>query len=176
MGEVHPLWRPYEPPTPEEIRRVQVGGRTPVPGGRVEVAAPDPTWPARYDEVARQVREALGERVLGLQHVGSTSVAGLDAKPVIDVDLTVADSADEASYLPDLETAGFTLRVREPDWEEHRCLRGDGPGLQPPRVLAGRGRAAAATAPSATGCASTTTTGRRMPRSSATSRRDASTR
>ena len=55
MGEVHPLWRPYETPTPEEIRRAQVGGRTPVPGGLVEVAAPDPTWPARYDELARQV-------------------------------------------------------------------------------------------------------------------------
>ena len=127
MGEVHPLWRPYERPTPEEIRRAQVGERTPVPGGRVEVAAPDPTWPARYDEVARQVRDALGERVLDLQHIGSTSVAGLHAKPVIDLDLTVADSADEASYLPDLEAAGFTLRVREPDWEEHRCLRGADP-------------------------------------------------
>jgi len=127
MGEVHPLWRPYERPTPEEIRRVQVGERAPVPGGRVEVAAPDPTWPARYDEVARQVRDALGDRVLDLQHIGSTSVAGLHAKPVIDVDLTVADSADEGSYLPDLVAAGFTLRVREPDWEEHRCLRGADP-------------------------------------------------
>ena len=73
------------------------------------------------------MRDALGDRVLDLQHIGSTSVAGLHAKPVIDLDLTVADSADEASYLPDLEAAGFTLRVREPDWEEHRCLRGADP-------------------------------------------------
>jgi len=43
---------------------------------------------------------------------------------MIDVDLTVADSADEDAWLPDLGAAGFVLRVREPDWEEHRCLRG----------------------------------------------------
>jgi GrpB-like predicted nucleotidyltransferase (UPF0157 family) len=91
------------------------------------VAAPDPAWPARYDEVARQVREALGERVLDLQHVGSTSVAGLDAKPVIDLDLTVADSADEASYLPDLETAAFRdgLREHDDDRDAYAALKRD---------------------------------------------------
>ncbi len=126
-AETHPLWRPYDRPSDEDIAAARVGAAVTVPGGRVEVAPPDPTWAARYDEVAQRVRTALGERVLSLQHVGSTSVPGLDAKPVIDLDLTVPDSGDEASYLPDLERAGFVLRVREPEWEQHRCLRLEDP-------------------------------------------------
>ncbi len=62
-----------------------------------------------------------------LEHVGSTSVPGLAAKPIIDVNLVVADSGDEPAYLPDLEAAGFTLRVREPEWEEHRVLGTEDP-------------------------------------------------
>ena len=74
-----------------------------------------------------QVVAALGDRVVDLQHVGSTAVPGLWAKPLVDVDLTVADPADEDAWLPDAEAAGFELRVREPEWEEHRVLRGSGP-------------------------------------------------
>ena len=69
-----------------------------------------------------RIRDALGDRVLELEHVGSTSVAGLAAKPVIDIDLTVADSSDEAAYVGDLEAIGYELRIREPNWHEHRCL------------------------------------------------------
>jgi len=66
----------------------------------------------------------LGDRIRVLEHVGSTSVKGLVAKPIIDVLLAVPDSADEASYLPQLESAGYVLRIREPDWHEHRLLKG----------------------------------------------------
>jgi GrpB-like predicted nucleotidyltransferase (UPF0157 family) len=124
MIDTHPLWQPYEPPTDEEIAQARVAPVLPAP---VEVVPPDPGWPDEFERVRAQVLEALGERVLSIEHVGSTSVPGLWAKPVIDVDVTVADSGDEASYLPDLEAAGFELRVREPEWEEHRCLRGDDP-------------------------------------------------
>ncbi len=64
---------------------------------------------------AKRIRSARGERVLLLEHAGSTSVPGLAAKPRIDIVLTVADSADEAAYVPALETAGCVLRIREPD-------------------------------------------------------------
>jgi GrpB-like predicted nucleotidyltransferase (UPF0157 family) len=60
---------------------------------------------------------------LAVEHIGSTSVPGLIAKPIIDILVVVADSSDEASYLPGLESAGYELRVREPDWHEHRMLR-----------------------------------------------------
>ena len=95
------------------------------------VVEPDPTWPQAYADVATRVRTALGDRVLALDHVGSTAVPGLPAKPVIDVDLTVADSSDEPSYVPALERVGFLLQLREPAWHQHRVLVGE----QPPTNL-----------------------------------------
>ncbi len=59
-----------------------------------------------------------------LEHAGSTSVEGLPAKPIVDMVLEVPDSADEAAYAPDLEAAGYVLRIREPDWYEHRVFKG----------------------------------------------------
>jgi GrpB-like predicted nucleotidyltransferase (UPF0157 family) len=59
-----------------------------------------------------------------LEHVGSTSVPGLAAKPIIDILLIVPDSSDEPAWLPDLEAAGYVLVIREPDWYQHRCLKG----------------------------------------------------
>jgi GrpB-like predicted nucleotidyltransferase (UPF0157 family) len=90
---------------------------------RIEVAEYDERWPADFDRIAHAIRAALGDRVLELHHVGSTSVPGLPAKPVIDVDLVVADPADEASYIPDLDVAGFVHAIREPWWHEHRLLK-----------------------------------------------------
>lgn len=83
----------------------------------------DGRWPERYAEVATTIRRALGERVLALHHVGSTSVAGLPAKPVVDVDLVVADPTDEAAYVTDLVAVGFAHVIREPWWHEHRLLK-----------------------------------------------------
>jgi GrpB-like predicted nucleotidyltransferase (UPF0157 family) len=97
------------------------------PAAGIEVIEPDPGWPQRYEELAGRIREALGERALRLEHVGSTSVPGLPAKPIIDIDLTVADSDREQDYVPALEAAGFTLVIREPWWYGHRALRADSP-------------------------------------------------
>ena len=93
----------------------------------IEIADPDPAWPRWYAGLAARVRGALGWRVLQLEHVGSTSVPGLPAKPVIDIDLTVADPDREQDYLPALEAAGFTLVIREPWWYGHRALTADEP-------------------------------------------------
>ncbi len=73
---------------------------------------------------ARRIQAALGDRVLLIEHVGSTSVPELAAKPRIDMLLVVADSADEPAYVPDLEAAAYALRIREPDWYEHRMFNG----------------------------------------------------
>ena len=75
------------------------------------------------------MRRALGDRALAVEHVGSTSVPGLAAKPIIDVVLVVADSSDEAAYVPALTSAGYRLQIREPDWHEHRMLKGSDPNL-----------------------------------------------
>ena len=93
----------------------------------ITVAEYDPTWPAAYAVLADRVRGALGDGVLALEHVGSTSVPGLAAKPIIDLDLTVADSTDESRYRPQLEAAGFALVLRERAWHEHRMLTHDAP-------------------------------------------------
>jgi GrpB-like predicted nucleotidyltransferase (UPF0157 family) len=93
----------------------------------IEVTDPDPGWPQRYRDLAARIREALGWRVLQLEHVGSTSVPGLAAKPVIDIDLTVADPGREQDYIPALEKLGFRLAIREPWWYGHRVLRADEP-------------------------------------------------
>ena len=122
--------------TPEEITRHHdedaSGGRSAWLPGRaprrgVEVVAPDPAWPAVFEELAERIHAALGEAALAIEHVGSTAVPGLAAKPVIDIDLTVADSADEPAWLPALEEVGFDLVIREPWWHEHRCLTLENP-------------------------------------------------
>ena len=84
----------------------------------------DSAWPERYSVLEQEIREALGGAALQIEHVGSTSVPGLAAKPIIDIVLVVADSAQEDGYVPPLQAAGYALRVREPDWYEHRMLRG----------------------------------------------------
>jgi GrpB-like predicted nucleotidyltransferase (UPF0157 family) len=88
----------------------------------ISVVEYDDRWPADFERVASRIRSALGAGALEVHHVGSTSVAGLPAKPVIDVDLVVADPADEASYIPDLVAGGFVHTIREPWWHEHRLL------------------------------------------------------
>jgi GrpB-like predicted nucleotidyltransferase (UPF0157 family) len=88
----------------------------------IYLAPHDVGWAADFLLLAGRIREALAEKVLLLEHVGSTSVPGLSAKPVIDVVLAVADSGDESAYVPLLANQGFALRIREPDWFEHRLM------------------------------------------------------
>jgi GrpB-like predicted nucleotidyltransferase (UPF0157 family)/predicted enzyme related to lactoylglutathione lyase len=91
--------------------------------GPVVLADHDPAWAATADALVQDVRSALGDRALVLEHVGSTSVPGLAAKPVIDLVLAVPDPTDEAAYVPALEGLGYTLHIREPDWHQHRLLK-----------------------------------------------------
>jgi GrpB-like predicted nucleotidyltransferase (UPF0157 family) len=102
-----------------------VAGATPATG--IEVSDPDAAWSRWYDDLAARIRAALGWRALQLEHFGSTAVPGLPAKPIIDIDLTVADPDREDRYVPALEAIGFQLVVREPWWYGHRVLRNDAP-------------------------------------------------
>ncbi|GGM48809.1 hypothetical protein GCM10012275_19660 [Longimycelium tulufanense] len=83
----------------------------------------DPHWVDRFAAEEKRIRTALGSRALRIEHIGSTSVPGLAAKPIIDILLVVADSGDETTYVPALEAAGYEMHVREPDFYEHRMLR-----------------------------------------------------
>lgn len=90
--------------------------------GPIELVDYDDAWPALYLRQEARISAALGGRGLRIEHVGSTAVPGLAAKPRIDVILVVTDSRDEPSYVPPLEAVGYVLKVREPDWHEHRLL------------------------------------------------------
>ena len=94
------------------------------PDRKISIADYDPRWPELFQREADRIFAALGERVLRLEHTGSTSVPGLAAKPIVDITLVVDDSANEAAYGPALEGAGYVLRIREPEWHEHRMFKG----------------------------------------------------
>ena len=107
--------------TEEQIIAATVGERLPA-NSTIHLAPYGPAWPSLFLRLKQQIREALGDKIRLLEHVGSTSVPGLSAKPVIDMLLAVADSSDESSYVRPLEKKGYTLRIREEDWYEHRLL------------------------------------------------------
>ncbi len=107
----------------DDLQAITVGALT-VHGSTIHLDPYDPAWPVRFEREATRIRATLGARVRLLEHVGSTSVPGLSAKPIIDIVMAVPDSSDEPAYVPDLETAGYILRIREPDWFEHRVFKG----------------------------------------------------
>ena len=111
-------------PGPEFVRH------RPAHDGPIHLAPADPAWARQYAEVEARITEALGRTAVVVEHVGSTSVPGLDAKPFLDVVLLVPDPGDEAAYVTRLEEAGFLLYVREPDWHQHRFFRGHDPEVQ----------------------------------------------
>jgi GrpB-like predicted nucleotidyltransferase (UPF0157 family) len=111
--------------TLEEVQAHTIGPVAKLADGKVVLVPYDPAWPVMFEREEARVRAALGDRVRRLEHVGSTSVPGLSAKPVVDMVLAVPDSSDEAAYLPDMEAAGYILRIREPDWFEHRLFKRD---------------------------------------------------
>jgi GrpB-like predicted nucleotidyltransferase (UPF0157 family) len=107
----------------EELQKITVGTLEPH-NAPITLAAYDPDWPRLFDREADRLRSVLGNEALRIEHVGSTSVPGLMAKPIVDILLVVPDSADEPSYVPPLQTAGYVMRLREPEWFEHRLFRG----------------------------------------------------
>jgi GrpB-like predicted nucleotidyltransferase (UPF0157 family) len=109
--------------TEKRLRKVTIGEPA-IHNDVIRLVDYDPNWPALFEREAGRIGRALGERALRIEHVGSTAVPGLVAKPIVDVVLVVADSADEGAYAPALEAAGYVLRIREPKWHQHRLFKG----------------------------------------------------
>ncbi len=107
----------------DQLRAATIGEPTRI-DGPIHLAEYDNAWPGLFEREAGRVRSVLGDRVRLLEHVGSTSIPGLAAKPIIDMLLAVTDSADEPAYVPPMEAAGYVLRIREPGWFEHRLFKG----------------------------------------------------
>jgi GrpB-like predicted nucleotidyltransferase (UPF0157 family) len=100
-----------------QLDEVLIGGREERP---IVIADYDDEWGKRFQQLAHRVKNALGDGALSVEHIGSTAVPGLAAKPIIDMLLIVLDVTDEGAYVTPLESEGFLLRVREP---RHRMLR-----------------------------------------------------
>ena len=114
--------------TEQQIVSVTVG--TPdILNDKIYLAEYDSAWPSIFTELKQEIYDVLADKVILLEHVGSTSVPGLSAKPIIDMVLAVSDSSNESLYVPPLEKLGYVLKIREPNWHEHRVLK----LLQPPR-------------------------------------------
>jgi GrpB-like predicted nucleotidyltransferase (UPF0157 family) len=107
----------------EELQRDVIVPLTPH-NAPIYLADYDPNWPVLFEREATRIRAILGDTAIQIEHAGSTSVPGLAAKPIVDIVLVVPDSGDERSYVPAMEAAGYVLRLREPDWFEHRLFKG----------------------------------------------------
>lgn len=107
----------------EELQKFTLG-KLKLHNAPITLVEYDPSWSELFEWEKHRIRSILGSKALQIEHVGSTSVPGLCAKPIIDMLLVVKDSADEPSYVPALEAAGYTLRIRESDWFEHRLFKG----------------------------------------------------
>ena len=105
----------------EEIEAADVGRLT-VHDDTIYLADYEETWAELFASHAERIRGALGAVALGVEHVGSTAVPGLAAKPIIDIVVTVPDSSDESAFVAALEAAGYVLRIREPESFEHRMF------------------------------------------------------
>ena len=92
----------------------------------VEVVPYSDEWADAFDVWRRGLSDALGEAAVRIEHVGSTAVPGLEAKPIIDLQVSVLDVEDEGAYVPAIDALGVSLRFREPG---HRYFRpaGDRP-------------------------------------------------
>lgn len=123
---------------PELVERISVRkNKQPV-----EIVPPNPAWADRFSSLKERIVSALGDQAVTVNHVGSTSVADLPAKDVIDIDLVVADIENEESYVAKLESQGFHFLLREPHWHQHRFFYAEEPyfvnlhvwGLECPEV------------------------------------------
>jgi GrpB-like predicted nucleotidyltransferase (UPF0157 family) len=107
--------------TPEQMDAALVG-EPPAKWASIVIEDYDPAWADRFAATSSLLSEVLGDLIISVEHVGSTSVPGLAAKPIIDIDLLIEQTTDEGSYVPALERGGYRLVLREPWWYGHRML------------------------------------------------------
>ena len=113
-------------PTDEYLQAVTIGTVEKL-NGSITLYPYDPAWPEQFQREQAKIATALSGKRITIEHVGSTSVPGLCAKPILDILLLVEDAAAEEHYLPALAPAGYLLCIREPDWYQHRLLKGKNP-------------------------------------------------
>ncbi|MFN8674168.1 MAG: GrpB family protein [Candidatus Sericytochromatia bacterium] len=106
----------------ERLKEVTIG-QINILNSTIYLTEYNPEWAYKFEALKNNINKALGEKVIKLEHVGSTSIINMPAKPIIDLVLEVEDSSIEISYVPQLEEIGYKLKIREPNWFEHRLLK-----------------------------------------------------
>jgi putative glutamine amidotransferase len=113
----------------------QLRGSRAVPGVRpgrsraYGIVERDPRWPAMFEEEAGRIRAALGEIAVRIEHVGSTAVPGLAAKPIIDIQVSVEQMAPREPFVTALEALGYTF-VADPTDAEHEYFKKEVDGVR----------------------------------------------
>jgi len=79
----------------------------------IELVQYDPAWPLRFEAWRQRLSKVLGPKPVRIDHVGSTAIPGLAAKPVVDVQISVEDVRDESAYVPAIESIGVQFRSRD---------------------------------------------------------------
>ena len=74
---------------------------------RVEVVPYDEAWTSAFEEIKNELENALGDLIVGVEHIGSTSVEGLSAKPIIDIDIIIQDYSTFDAVVNSLKTIGY---------------------------------------------------------------------
>ena len=122
LGSARHRLKPFLEDDHEYLKKVTIG----IPkkhNATIYLSEYDPNWPLVYKQLSKEIQSVLQEKVILIEHVGSTSVPGLCAKPIIDILLEVENSADENQYVSKLESIGYVLKIRELDWYQHRCFK-----------------------------------------------------
>jgi GrpB-like predicted nucleotidyltransferase (UPF0157 family) len=88
----------------------------------LQVVRYNQTWPHLFEALGGRIRVALGDIAIRIDHIGSTSVVGLDAKPIIDVQISVAALEPVDAFRPGLGACGFVWRSDNPELTK-RCFR-----------------------------------------------------
>ena len=113
-------------PSDKYLKQVTLG-EVKILNDKINLQEYNPDWADMFEEERKRILNIINMKNVLIEHVGSTSVPNLCAKPILDILLGVQNSADESSYIPALESIGYTLKIREPDWYEHRMLKGFNP-------------------------------------------------
>lgn len=113
-------------PSDKYLKQVTLG-EVKILNDKINLQEYNPDWADMFEEERKRILNIINMKNVLIEHVGSTSVPNLCAKPILDILLGVQNSADESSYIPALESLGYTLKIREPDWYEHRMLKGFNP-------------------------------------------------
>ena len=74
---------------------------------RVEVVPYDETWASAFEKIKHELEHAVGDLIVGIEHIGSTSVEGLSAKPVIDIDIIIKDYSIFDTAVDRLKSIGY---------------------------------------------------------------------